>query len=512
MNVENINEDAREVFKKNKNHIHVMDVPMFSVYIHVNLIKHTDPSQYKFSSTIYSLFNIANKNFPGQLPKDWPNVPNQDAEEILSIAFPEEVEKELKSKLAESKKQINDIGFPSAHSNILIDEFTDAAGKASPKGYMMISIDYIDSNHLINIVTHEWAHLYMFNRSTQFKNAVNNLYKDILAKSKDKFKDPSINPFDIVKPDNLSRTQEDVIIKYWKSIISNIPFILSDLPETKIMLFSKHQFTPELYHHLPHLIEFNGKLKDTTTLSSYNYNTISLPKDSQVYITKGSTGWIIGAKQNNRRYEIVCKPNELENFVSGTNTPSILPDIQNTLNKYINNYIKTRTSSQQSIIKDKLHDHMQSSFKQMMSSIFAYKPSTSDTETIKDYTNEYILPRVYDMLNNPEASALTNRDSIYNYLWVLNPHRPPDASIVKYIERNAYNNIQLQNLKQDLDKPEFTGPSFEKHRSILQKLSNWINSYGMSNNLELWSTAVEYFFKLPNNYKKDIIKLMPLSE
>jgi len=509
MNVENINEDAREVFKKNKNHIHVMDVPMFSVYIHANLIEHTDPSQYKFSSTIYSLFHIANKNFPGQLPKNWPNVPNQDAKDILSITFPEEIEKELKSKLAKSKIQINNIGFPSAHSNILIDKFDIVsgkilpAGKASIKGYMMLNVDYIDNDDIINVITHEWAHLYMFNRSAQFKNAVNTLYKDILSKAKDKFKDPSVNPFDIVKPEKLSHTQENTILKYWSGIIANIPPIISHLPETITRIFSKHLFDYNHYNNLPHLIQFDGKLKDNTYLSDLYNNTIPFPKGSQVYILKGTTGWIIGTYQNNKRYEIVCKPTELDNYVTGTNTTSIIPDIQNAISTYIKN------KPIQYKIPNNIHNHIQSSFTQMMINAFSYTPSKSELQTIKDYTDEYIIPRVYDMLNDPDMSTnLSNRDKIYDYLWVKNPYKPLDISILKYIQNDIYKHILIKNLKQDLDKPDFTGQDFEKHRTVLQKLSNWINSYGLSNNLELWSTAIEYFFSLPNNYKKNILKLM----
>ena len=148
----------------------------------------------------------------------------------------------------------------------------------------------------------------------------------------------------------------------------------------------------------------------------------------------------------------------------------------------------------------------------MMANIFAYIPSKSELDDIKDFTDEYIIPRVYDMINDPEAITLTNRDKIYDYLWVQNPHKPFGTSILKYIDSNIYKNIQLKHLKQDLDKPDFTGPSFERHRTILQKLSNWINSYGMSNNLELWSTAIEYFFQLPKNYRKDIVKLMYIAE
>lgn len=504
MNVENITEEARTVFKKDKNHIHIMDVPMFSLYIHKDLLKSTNIANRDFGIRIYSMFAIADKNFPGQLPKDWKfNTPSDETND----PYLTKVENYLKSIFSKAKNQINDIGFKSAHANVVFNEMKEL-GTASYAGYISLNIHYVDlrvqdNPSFISTIVHEWAHLYMFNKSKDFKNAVDTLYNDIVSKAKDKFKDPSINPFDIVKPEQLSRTQENTLLKYWTGIIANIPYDISHLPETVTRIFSKHPFDYNHYRNLPHLIQFDGKLKDNTYLADFYNNTIPLPKGHPVYILKGATGWIIGTHQNNKRYEIVCKPTELDNYVTGTNTTSIIPNIQNAISTYIKN------NPIQYEIPNNIHDHMQSSFKQMMINTFSYIPSKSELQTIKDYTDEYIIPRVYDMLNDPDMSTtLSNRDKIYDYLWVKNPYKPFDISIVKYIQNDIYKHILIKNIKQDLDKPHFTGPDFEKHRTVLQKLSNWINSYGMSNNLELWSTAIEYFFSLPNNYKKDILKLM----
>ena len=180
MNVENINEVARTVFKKDKNHIHIMDVPMFSLYIHKDLLKNTNIANRDFNIMIYSLFAIADKNFPGQLPKDWqPNNPSDTPKD----EYLKKVENFLKTIFTKAKNQINDIGFSSAHANVVFNEMEDL-GTASYAGFISLNVKYVDTRvqdnpSFISTIVHEWAHLFMFNRSTQFKNAVNSLYKDI---------------------------------------------------------------------------------------------------------------------------------------------------------------------------------------------------------------------------------------------------------------------------------------------------------------------------------------------
>ena len=45
-------------------------------------------------------------------------------------------------------------------------------------------------------------------------------------------------------------------------------------------------------------------------------------------------------------------------------------------------------------------------------------------------------------------------------------------------------------------------------RIFLRDINNWPTEYGMSNNDELWATAIEHFSKLPPEHRKTIIKLM----
>ena len=136
MNIENVTEVARTVFKKNKNHIHIMDVPMFSLFIHKDLLNHTNTANRNFDIFIYSLFAIADKNFPGQLPQDWNTT---DTSDTPKDEFLLKIENYLKTTFSKAKNQINDIGFGSAHANVLFNQLeTGTLGTAHHDGYTRI--------------------------------------------------------------------------------------------------------------------------------------------------------------------------------------------------------------------------------------------------------------------------------------------------------------------------------------------------------------------------------------
>ena len=74
---------------------------------------------------------------------------------------------------------------------------------------------------------------------------------------------------------------------------------------------------------------------------------------------------------------------------------------------------------------------------------------------------------------------------------------------------NLANRSKLEKYKQDIAGAYgLGGKSYEPHRNTMKELNNWVNSYGMSNNDEMWATAVEMFFKLPMEYRKVIIGMI----
>jgi hypothetical protein len=53
----------------------------------------------------------------------------------------------------------------------------------------------------------------------------------------------------------------------------------------------------------------------------------------------------------------------------------------------------------------------------------------------------------------------------------------------------------------------FSGKSKQYIRDVAKDLVKWSDSYGMSNDLELWATGVEDFLKLPRYHRQKIIQL-----
>lgn len=180
-------------FKNRKNQIHLFDVPMFSVYADANLPK-----------------------------KDMYNIKRG--------------EKRIKSAFENARQQIHSMGFASMHANVLIKDLSEhtsgyrselgAWGLAYHKGkYMEIDSGLFSStnkDYLAKTIVHEWAHLWMFNNSKEFKNSVNTLYNKLVSSGAEKIKPEDIEPLIMKK---FSHTDELSLIRLWKdgfdSLFSN---------------------------------------------------------------------------------------------------------------------------------------------------------------------------------------------------------------------------------------------------------------------------------------------------
>lgn len=106
----------------------------------------------------------------------------------------------LESALLESRNKIANMGFPSMHCFVLITNIEIAnptTGKSKGvtalalKYSQHIELDYgfvlrANKEKLVNNIVHEWGHLWMFNRSKQFKASVEELYRELLSSGKQK--------------------------------------------------------------------------------------------------------------------------------------------------------------------------------------------------------------------------------------------------------------------------------------------------------------------------------------
>jgi hypothetical protein len=172
-------------FKNRKNQIHLFDAPMFSVYIGDGVSKK-------------DLYNIKRG------------------------------EKRIKAAFEKARQQIHSMGFGSIHANVLIKDLSnypnqntgtvDVGGLAYSKGkYMEIASSQFSStntDYLVRIIVHEWAHLWMFNNSKEFKNSVNTLYNRLVSSGAEKIK-----PEDIKSRLELSNEEYQVMISQWQQII-----------------------------------------------------------------------------------------------------------------------------------------------------------------------------------------------------------------------------------------------------------------------------------------------------
>ena len=172
-------------FKNRKNQIHLFDAPMFSVYIGDGVSKK-------------DLYNIKRG------------------------------EKRIKAAFEKARQQIHSMGFGSIHANVLIKDLSNhpnqntgavgVGGLAYRKGkYMEIGSSQFSStntDYLVRIIVHEWAHLWMFNNSKEFKNSVNTLYNRLVSSGAEKIK-----PEDIKSRLELSNEEYQVLISKWEKII-----------------------------------------------------------------------------------------------------------------------------------------------------------------------------------------------------------------------------------------------------------------------------------------------------
>jgi hypothetical protein len=148
-------------FRKSKKVEHVMDVPMFSIFIN-------------------------NEKLP-------------TGEKIVNTD-------ETKKDFDEARHEIHKLGFPSMHANVVITDLSKktnnntgiVGGNAAQvwrKG-KYIELDFrelmLHNKNTVRSIVHEWSHLWMFHNSKAFKSAIKKIYRDMLNKA-DWKKHPHLN-------------------------------------------------------------------------------------------------------------------------------------------------------------------------------------------------------------------------------------------------------------------------------------------------------------------------------
>jgi hypothetical protein len=485
-------EEYRTPFRTKKSHILLFDLPMFSIFLDVNL---PEPN-----STM--IFFRKMETIAARL---------QGLKTNIEKAFDS------------ARYEIHKMGFPSMHVNVLIKNLSKDVNIHTGGGVggyahgneryididFMVFFDGITSEGyfkgLVNTIVHEWAHLYMFNRPKEFKTAIKGLYDYITKQSSEM---STLMPAIQQSNPRFTDEQERFILKKWKDSFGVLfEYYLYDYPECYYISSNFNKpFDLEFAKYLPHLMEIKGILKKSKD---------EFPVGEYVYLIKGSHGsWIIGKTSEPRstRKETTIPLEDLTDYVTSVDPNStILNDINLKLKElYIS---QNKQELMESLVKDLvknaiLHVNL------IADNVFNDHTIIDDDvkKQISEWMVKYVVPVYINILRNPVKLKEIKNDKTgnraYEALWILNPKKPKNVSSIDLFKKLYKKSIEKIIKSRSEKGNTFGGTEFQIHREILKNLSKWINSYGLSNTDELWATAIEMFFNLPMSYRKAIVKIV----
>ncbi len=451
--------NAEGKFRDRKNQVHLFDVPMFSVFADEDLPKK-------------HLYNIKRG------------------------------EKRIKGAFEKARQEIHSLGFASMHSNVIIKDLSQhhnqntggigVGGWATPKGkYMAISISSLKSGSedgLAKLIVHEWAHLWMFNNSKEFKTSVKLLYDKML---KSGASNPKMGDVSAKLPPDI----EKFIINEWADAIYSV--FKNEKISSYIFNNSNNPITGLKF--APFGISISVILKKPLDVFYFNREHAELSPGEQVYIQKGHTNWIIGNEKNGRRRETVMNTLDMLNHVKSRNENETVFDAV----KFYSGNVHGEFAPRKLDIYKFVYESMVKKFIDICKSK-KFNPDNEIISSVESMAKKYIARKIIEITDDEEMyNEIYEKplDQIYDFIWLSNEEKPNDVSITS-IFRKMYNKQAISY------SANLSGIDNEPYRKYLQSLYNWVNSYGMSNDEELWATGIEHFFKLPLPHRKAIIKLM----
>ena len=422
----------------------------------------------------------------------------------------------LKKLCLNSQKEITKLGFKSEHANILIKDLskfpnpntgqTGAAGYASRTGgYIAINKDlifvssqgftgiqnsYQDSDEVlkdgrrvrditdddymyefygpvgVKVITHEWAHLKMFRSGKAFKKAIIDFYKNI--------KDKALSGIEELPPkNNFSDENYDAAVKQW---IAGFTDIRLDFTYIQYILQRSPSFLDNNLEFLPHGFTFYWN-KD-----GENYNAF-----------KGHGDVFLVRKEGDSIYN--------ESKLTAEKMFSI----------YGKDVILSAAKKRMSYWKKESPQNV----KKYMVKELSYRVPKELKEALKPeivkWVDDFIFPAILKMLRRQDKTPLLNIEdsTFYDEVWSSNPKKPKGLSIGK-MAQDLTHKKNFKDLKDKaVNRQYLSGEKYNDIRTKAAELVNWAGGeYGLSNDDELWATAIENFFDLPYNHKKEIIKLM----
>lgn len=429
------------------------------------------------------------------------------AEDLNKINNLPRVEQLMRKACNLARNQIIKIGFPSMHANILIKDLSKETNKVTGihggvGGYAVQSSKYMiidrrllkDPEHLVQAITHEWAHLWMFNNSHGFRTAVKQYYTNLINDNRANLQLPSeeLSGVDKIKVDQLLQ-------KHW------MPQIRGLFDKKSILQY------PNLTEYILNYNTIDTDSAEFLPHGTMIFLTASIPfkdviKGDKIYAIKHHSGWILGSEKNrhssNRlNREIIIPFAELPQYVS-ENPEEIMDEITRFIRHYLSN---SNLNIQQELIHH-LRNQIISPIHYALRDLGIRDISKYNFSDFVNNAIEILLPNfetyLQDIVETPQLTI-----DVYSTYWAKPSHlhrisfkRTIEDALAKEQQR------QYENRRETLT--DLQGKDYELFRNQMKSLVNWANAYGMSNDSEMWATGIEFFMDLPKQHRTAILKLM----
>lgn len=420
----------------------------------------------------------------------------------------------------EARREIASMGFPSMHSNVVIMDlskhYNQNTGGSGVGGYSTnhyMALDYRNANTEFSkgIIVHEWAHDYMRKKSKAFKKAVDEYYRN-------KIKNVSVEKQHLL-PNEYSDIDKFMwSTNYTKNVVDEISKRIGYLKQDEIIklyVANKIKLTKEnISSILPHRTSTSLTLKDETRfyMVGRSYTSIIVPSLSQVKLWNAGNKWFVTFYNKDGTYDMNENGNTFDEVIKYfvENEKEIINKIKQNVKNLNSNYsiedVKNKILGNFEIAVKEAFDNILNNARNYLSKqgiqINTYTKKKEIDAKIKNYAKEtvdnIIFPKFLKIAKN--FPSITN---IYDELWVSNEFKSRDNSFSKFLYPLFLDSIISPEMPKKL-----SGGQYNNLRDIVQSMNVWHSSYGLSNEDEIWATAIDSFFNLPIQTRREIVSLM----
>jgi hypothetical protein len=416
----------------------------------------------------------------------------------------------MKNACAEARNQIGKMGFQSMHANVVLQTITrtnfvtggGVAGFAQPKGkYMVCDLKYLENpTFLVELLVHEWAHLWMFNNSKQFKSAVMDFYNQKFQTFK---QDVNVNNAELKV--EFTREQESKLINYWESRFTDLvdsEGVIQRYVKSRIL------YSPKNFEIFPTMVSFKIHTKKPFFATrGFSSGQRKAEAGDVVNIEKLHGTWALQILDNHTRYEKLIKEDEIFDYVD-----------QEEFFKNANEENERRKNWDSTIkmshVIESIHNNFDRAMQDALSDQlgkYTDKEMNQYCKTVTDsWIKDCIIPIVRKYLKNPKTFHKNVMEKPYNVLWVQNPFKIAKNAAFTRSMQTLYEFAMKKAKKQELHNVKnLNGPEQNPIRALVDNMKHvWHSSYGMANDDEIWATAIDNFFKLPLHDRKAIANLI----